>query len=907
MKKIGLILLMVACATVLAISSAFAAGVIDTPHDVTSILALTAQGTCSVCHIPHKATGDRLWAAAQSSQGNFFDQRGEVGVLCSSCHVTDGAYAGNLTHAAWAEDYVYSPMSHGVVVDEYCFTPYTGTQDDVDLSGLPYATADDPIDQGAATNTIQCTSCHNVHDNAANRPFLRVNIRDLCIRCHFDRAYDTTLGWQNGVNAGDLDDWDGGLGLANLGSHPVGTNIDAEMSSGIAPDDYDSPIIVWTTWMQLFVDADGDTDRTAGDEYPAGGGHWNLGRHVADLTDQVPGDGQVGGVVCVSCHAIHGVQDDTDPTIDQIQADGYGVDHSLNPNANLLARPQSAGSSRMSMTQANGAASDPETDGANNLCEACHLGGSKTAIGSIAAFMLVENDPVATTYVPSGTPGWFPNPGATWYTHPIDDAYPGNNTDLVTDYVTVLNWPSKDGADTGATPICESCHVPHPYRASTSQRDDILAGAGEYILRAPTVSICGDCHTAGVTVVDHHPVSEAGVTPMTFLQGVPLITSWTTGEPGVDNRIGDGDAAGILQCGDCHNGTGAHNWSGSGQVGLDPDWWPVNNGRTEADDILTELALSAGTSAVCELCHYTMRDGTIDLVNPGSPTHASGSDWDTDKYGQGDYEKHGDGTHFLGNVNVGQGATIIWTDGWLGPFPGALFDATTESWRNTNATKAYTGWSRWGTATAGDHLVCESCHELEPDKNEPNSKLLLYWFAEDFDNAAQAGDNDETSFFCEGCHSLNGPDGTHAMSGDTVSRTNMVLINDAASNSFELLRATLIGTGTPDITPAGAPGTSTFPGDVGSHLMNCDSCHQVHDANSQSMTYILEAPDPNVGEGSDTGLYDRGIPNHGAPYSGGYPHPQSNLTGIDGFPELNYTGFCDQCHWYTYDNRPQLS
>ena len=901
MKKAGLILLMVACATVLTIGSTFAAGVIDTPHDVTSIAALTAQGACSVCHIPHKSTGDRLWSATQSSVGAYFDQRGDVGVLCSSCHVTDGAYKANLTQASWAEKYVYAPMSHDVVIDPYVMTD---TQDDVSLSGLPYATKDDPIDKGDP-NTIQCTSCHNVHDNATNKPFLRVNIRDLCIRCHYDRAHDGT-DWQNGATAGIIDDWGGGLGRFNLGSHPVGTNITGDM-----PGTRVTPIIVFddlapTAWIQFFNDDAGITDRTDDSEYPAGGGWWNLGRHTATDADVLPGTGKDGGVVCVTCHAIHGVQDDTDPTEDKIAIDLVLPpinEWDYNPNVNLLALPQSSGMSPPgSPVIANGGfMGDDLLDGANRLCEACHRGG----IAGPDPFSLELNDESGPYQG-----DFFPNPGGTDYTHPIDDVVV--LTEAVSEFPDY--WPDGGAGDPTPPPeptpipICESCHIAHPARSIITVRGDITPGvlindpptdgAGQFILRNGAFAVCAECHTTGIG--DHHPVG-------TMTNDFPLVIDvpWDTLQIGKDGFIGNSDEH--IECGDCHNMPGAHGWPGPNQINLDPDWWPLNNGRDPLDTMLGELANSMGASATCELCHYKMQQGPwIAGIDPATtPTNDSATDWDKSDYPPaGEYQKIGEGTHFLGEVNAGAGAEIIWSDGWMGPDPGTLFDARYERWPNSNPSGA-TGWSRWGTTTEGVHLVCESCHELEPDKNEPGSKLLLFWFAEDYDDPINQGKNAKTSYFCEGCHSENGPDGTHAMSEDIVSRTNLPLDIDN-TNTFKLLRtnAAGIGTGTPDITPPGAPGYSTFPSG-GADLMNCDSCHQVHDANTDSRTYILDAPDPNVTAGPDTDDYERGGPPHVDPYKAGFAHPLGNTDLADGPPDLNYTGFCDQCHWYTWDTRPQ--
>jgi len=360
--------------------------------------------------------------------------------------------------------------------------------------------------------------------------------------------------------------------------------------------------------------------------------------------------------------------------------------------------------------------------------------------------------------------------------------------------------------------------------------------------------------------------------------------------------IGDGDD--LLECGDCHSQPGAHNWTGPNVLGLDPDWMPENNGRPASgiDTRDAENAISNRVSDTCELCHYYLRDSSAFTVR--TPT-ALQADAYRDMMGQFpedggrsnlEFQRLGEATHFLGDVDMldVNGAVRGWDQGVV--FDGTTeipFDARNQDWPNGNTfNDTNTAWSRWGTPTPGEHLVCESCHELEPDKNALGSKLLVYWYEENADSG-RGGDNSATSYFCEGCHGDNGPTGTHPLTGDTVDRTGNVLTTDPGVS--ELL-ATTAPSGLPHASfITGSAGTSTFPNSGNTTDMSCDSCHQVHDAPDQSGTYILEGPDAN--------LNDNGQPlgEHGGGVAGSHPGTP---------PELDYTGFCDQCHWYTYDIRP---
>ncbi|MFC1855008.1 cytochrome c3 family protein [Thermodesulfobacteriota bacterium] len=915
MRKLCNILFFVVSATLFLAGSVFAAGVMGTPHDVTGLV--TDKAVCEVCHIPHKSLGKRLWFQSMSA----LIEGGIVGELCRSCHDSGkgGGYTGQLVQAGYATKSAYAGTAHGLASNFY--TEDGAGNDELgpggsNAPGLPYCSDNDPIDvaRGTAGNEIQCTSCHNVHDNATNRPFLRVSIRDLCVRCHPTRH-------MQGGPAGALPNspasnltittWGlGNTGVDNPGSHPVGTDITSDVSLG------GSPILPWndtTTWtagsydaadyvfaMLPFDHSTGVQDIAYDDTF----GRWNLGRHVVDNTadgNGVPGTGNLitEGVVCVSCHAVHGVVDDSDAN-----------NPLVHPNVNLLAITQT----EMNDTGSKSVMANGNGDPANYLCESCHNPGD--TIG----FSIIEND--TTPYVGKN----FPNPGGTSYSHPMDDAQIVN--ELVTDFPgnpagvggpTVNgHWPAGAGvAGAGVpSPICESCHIPHPaWAAKMGRTNEVVlplndpsvvdgAGAGQYILRDDATNVCNGCHFT--SDFNHHPMG-----PMPPGVGAALLTTnhstpWTSVEIGANGRIGDGDND--LECGDCHSEPGAHNWVNANSIGMDPDWMPVNNGRPLGNDtIAAEFAMSDRQSDTCELCHYMLRSpGTFTVQTPtATETYAF-----RDKVSQypefagraadDDFQRLGTATHFLGSVDTTTTDAAVkgWTaglvhDGSAAGVAGEVsgFDPRDTAWPNgnTKATGAGTAWSRWdsaGGANPGEHLVCESCHELEPDKNAFNSKLLVYFFAEDVTNPqiGRSDDNSANSYFCEGCHGDNGPDGTHPLTGDTVTRTDAPLTTD-------IIASALLGVaggggsplGAPNRTPTivgGVEGTSTFPNFANTTDMNCDSCHQVHDANTTGATYIIEAPEGNVTDGSN--IVNRG----------GLNHPQ-------GTSNAEYSGFCDQCHEYT--------
>jgi hypothetical protein len=196
----------------------------------------------------------------------------------------------------------------------------------------------------------------------------------------------------------------------------------------------------------------------------------------------------------------------------------------------------------------------------------------------------------------------------------------------------------------------------------------------------------------------------------------------------------------------------------------------------------------------------------------------------------------------------------------LGLFNGGAFDATIDYW--TGQGQPNPRWSRFDTEPG--HVVCESCHELEADKYVPGTALLLAQY-----NDGGLGPDDNPSGMCEGCHG-HAPGGTpHPMTGDIVSRSGLPL-----NTASQYLRV-------------GAPaGNATFSGSDGSG-MNCDSCHQPHDADTEGGTYIYDS-----GQGvPDEKVHDV----TGVPQSDGRIPPNYRGANVE---DLQDGPFCDSCHFY---------
>ncbi len=758
------------------------AAIDNTSHDLTAV-----QGACSKCHIPHKSVGKRLWPANMSGQEADY---GEVGSLCYYCHGSGGG--GGYTNAVQNNIMLkasQSAFSHGLASGAIPGggNILTGATD------LPYT--------ASAITAIQCTSCHNVHDDT-NRPFLRKSYETLCQDCHGSRS----------VNQGPSATWVA-WGIANVGanntvgSHPVGSDITGDVSGGASPINFGL-----TAYINVVRSNQVD--------------NWSLGGHLS----------AEGGVMCGSCHAPHGV--DTDEASPSAE---------LFPSQMLLVFRQGAGiGSEAAVANGNG-------DANNRLCESCHYTTASTVNAATgAAYSPTTWNAGGAAYGTAGGTNYNkqPNPGGTAYTHPVDDLgaqYTGGTS--VTAFPT--DWPvgSTAGTNVSPGPICESCHTPHP-AANNAARGSITVSNGTPILRDTNTLLCGRCHTG--MLGDHHPVG-AGIMTARF--------NWNSGVGGAAIGTGSGTD---LSCGDCHRGNGAHNWLGMSQVGLDNNWIPSNNGRG-AGDVVGGTNLPQYGNDSCKLCHIGP-SGSLHA----SPTKNSGDagtavthSWRSNT----GYTDLGDGSHFIGD-NVSN----IYPGGW---FAGSAFNATTDVWDNTIGTTgtAKGGWSRWYNTVGA--VGCQSCHELEPDKNVTGTPLLLAWY-KDGDTEANNVANDPSSF-CQGCHGQTPGGGTpHPMTGSTIGAA---VTNGRGTTTLMTTPGptTYVAAGAPTRTPpGGAAGTSTFPG---TDMMNCDSCHQPHDAASAGGTYIYEAPAANVTATTAPPLNAQNNPGRG-----------SSAVGLQ---DMN---FCNQCH-----------
>ncbi|MFC1483461.1 cytochrome c3 family protein [Candidatus Neomarinimicrobiota bacterium] len=193
--------------------------IFNSKHDLSvsstgaTIKAETEDEVCVFCHTPHSAAiYNQLWnreAAGAPSYTLYTSSRltaagyptpsqpGEKSQLCMSCH--DGTIAlGSVYNIPGAGLAGTITMASDVTTMPTDAPGYIGTDltDDHPV-GYEYDPTSDPdlitrawpwpgpvmLDPNNASGTVECYTCHNVHDNS-NQPFLHLPEADLCIECH---------------------------------------------------------------------------------------------------------------------------------------------------------------------------------------------------------------------------------------------------------------------------------------------------------------------------------------------------------------------------------------------------------------------------------------------------------------------------------------------------------------------------------------------------------------------------------------------------------------------------------------------------------------------------------------------------------------------------------------------------
>ena len=258
------LLVALALAVVIAVPGASYAGVVASVHDLPDFYnytgAAASMGTCSFCHVPHKADGggEKLFPLPYAANLPAEWSSDSLSNFCWFCH---GAASG---YGSAVEVNPFQASSH--LRDTSLLTAGIIATDPGDIAAVP-------TDMDLVVAELRCVSCHAIHDNTV-KPFLRWGVSGnfsatatgTCGKCHPNRS-----------NAGTY-----GTGSTN---HPSAVPY-ADNTGG------DSPVVgaALPTIMQ--------NDMTSLAAPLAGA--WNLGGH-ADWTTGA----EVQNIFCGTCHAVH--------------------------------------------------------------------------------------------------------------------------------------------------------------------------------------------------------------------------------------------------------------------------------------------------------------------------------------------------------------------------------------------------------------------------------------------------------------------------------------------------------------------------------------------------------------------------------------------------------------------------
>ncbi len=696
-----LLTVLIAAAVVLTAYPAFAE-ILGSPHDFTGQAGAGTYvyGTCDTCHVPHAAKErKRLWnnvTGITISGTPWGSTTKGVGLLCASCHY-GGAFTVQNVGGKAADNmanFAYAATSHG---DSLTVLEGTAAGDLNDTNGGPLNN-NLPYTQNAS-NTIECTSCHNPHqdgnstnggDPQANttngvglRPFLRADtamISDFCAKCHLNRETTT-------LSVTDYDNGGTATGAEPAGypdftrNHPVNQQYGDSATNGVgwfkslASGGPVTTVVFGTNNNALVGWSLGGKMQNSNGSVPAAGGalYSDSVGSTADAAGVQGGTGQGSQIIgCETCHSIH-------------MPEGL---NSATPHAG-----SDTGTSYASLWLLAVGNSGQAGDYRSDLCETCHGQAISTSpttwdtrAGGVAASNTFGYDhpidgPIDSTAISSFITSWSnKNSGASF-----GNGSPRIRAERVPGGVSTT-WPAGDMAGTSGQQmiICTSCHSAH--HAGTRLRR----------MNGDTTHWCKSCHP-GVSPLGHH--SNSSNDALSVLQcadchsDVPTLTNGTYSVP----------TGGTAGGGWAHNGFVYYNLGGDnmGQTPL-----ATNTNGATASEPATQLSGGFG----CSECHAAAKQQITNPIDANGVPGNSGP-FVPPVNRLGDVTNQYQVSHYVGQFDTnGKGVAInVKTGSWQLPSTQMLLNHKGER----------RDYSKFGNATgvgpqsSGVYLLtCESCHSI---------------------------------------------------------------------------------------------------------------------------------------------------------------------------------------------------
>ncbi|MEW6087407.1 MAG: cytochrome c3 family protein [bacterium] len=760
----------------------YASGIVETVHnlEVNTEWAggVELEGVCAYCHIPHSAVGSQIWPykPREKDYGDF----GSVSRVCYICHGT--SLAGTKAKKIFTVFNV-KRANHPVGFASY----ETPNVENTDWLGEVVDTPAQEWPETEKEKSIQCTTCHNPHDNI-NGNFMRAMMYDsvqeegnfsnykgpvqnFCSYCHQQRE-DSGKKSDNGVRE-----------IPDSGTHPAGHSVSRENArnggAGIILD-------------SIFTQPKGV-----------------LGGHLSYFTQ--------GGIICMTCHQVHGAE--------PVQ-DGLYMDNTpLRVGPLLVVNNDTVGS----------------VPGESLLCEKCHTempavdtAGNKHT-HPVNKFPTPTDDNFSSNVTPY-TEREFGNEKGT----PLSIHYPFNEADNSQwiDYEESgepNTLPANFERTMGEYLICMSCHDPHG------------AKAGSPILRANSSDIfCEDCHGRKPRYNDYNnflnPISEEMGTQIKGTKEV-----WGVSHP-VNVPMMSRDRLRMAIRDSLINSEGILLQNIRSKINLVDNKVVCRTchlAHTGEDNYL--LAVTDDNSEICEACHTNEKNPHnpsvyyfegLDSLQSKDPTE----DFDTLRLGS---HYIGDVTTNR-NEFTREGIIIKQEDhsDWLGT---AHVNDYREKNRPWAFSKQYTHIGGPGGDRKRDgydeikkypHVICQSCHTPHGAatglSDSPGEDRLLL----DINNYSQ---------MCNDCHT---PPGSHPVMGDILGGKNKqlsILDSMIVQDEVSMLPCDY-PVGWQDGEYTNNKGQvvrwNQTPG-APRHLV-CESCHSLHSAANSPGAYVLEEGEGNI-------------------------------------------------------------
>jgi len=166
------------------------------PHDIPAKVTSNATDeACAYCHIPHNSGGTVVAALS--------NRTGTGSAFCTSCHDGTTGVSTNVSRQPLSGTLENGNISDANMIIDLTDHTIGGTGHVVDIAPTwsagvlkSSASANNALTSGTgarsgasspALDTINCASCHDVHNHASNtRPFLRIANTGsaLCVACH---------------------------------------------------------------------------------------------------------------------------------------------------------------------------------------------------------------------------------------------------------------------------------------------------------------------------------------------------------------------------------------------------------------------------------------------------------------------------------------------------------------------------------------------------------------------------------------------------------------------------------------------------------------------------------------------------------------------------------------------------